>query len=297
MSYTDFDFPHTHFYESDLRELIAFYKELQDKYNGLVADIQALKEWKTQHEGEYEALLERVETVEGEINDFEAEVEAKFADLERDLNSKFNALTTEIRNELAQTVLDINRLFNELKSQIEAEIAAMKLEIKAIEYNLQEAIASFREEMGEYLDARFEQFIQSLPDYEHLIVHNPVTGTDTTVQVALDDLYASFNVFGLTAKQFDELGITCAEFDAKELTAHEFDSMGYKLLGYPDPTYYMRDPFTGEFALVSDVVMKLFALHAGTMTVNDFEALDLTCTEFDAKDITAFNFDFFGIPA
>ena len=172
MSYTDFDFPHTHFYESDLRELIAFYKELQDKYNGLVADIQALKEWKTQHEGEYEALLERVETVEGEINDFEAEVEAKFADLERDLNSKFNALTTEIRNELAQTVLDINRLFNELKSQSETEITAMKLEIKAIEYDLQEAIASFREEMGEYLDARFEQFIQSLPDYEHLIVHN-----------------------------------------------------------------------------------------------------------------------------
>ena len=59
----------------------------------------------------------------------------------------------------------------------------------------------------------------------------------------------------------------------------------------------MRDPFTGEFALVSDVVMKLFALHAGTMTVNEFEALDLTCAEFDAKEVTAFNFDFFGIPA
>lgn len=297
MSYTDYDFPHTHFYESDLRELIGFYKELQDKYNGLVADIQALKDWKIQHEGEYEELLERVTTVESEINDFEAEVEAKFTDLERDLNSKFDALTTEIGNELAQIVLDINRLFNELKNQIEAEIIAMKLEIKTIEYDLQEAIADFREEMSEYLDVRFEQFIQSLPDYEHLIVHNPVTGTDTTVQVALDDLYASFNVFGLTAKQFDELGLSCAEFDAKELTAHEFDSMGYKLLGYPDPTYYMRDPFTGEFALISEVVMKLFALHAGTMTVNDFEALDLTCDEFDAKEITAFNFDFFGIPA
>ena len=297
MSFTDFDFPHTHFYDSDLRELLRFYKELQEKYNGLVADIKALQEWKAQHEGEYEALLERVATIEGEINDFEAEVEAKFTDLENDLNNKFNALTAEIRNELAQTVLDINRLFNELKNQIESEIASMKLEIKSLEFELQQAIEDLREELDEYLDAKFEQFIHNLPDYEHLIVHNPVTGTDTTIQVALDDLYASFNVFGLTAKQFDELGITCAEFDAKGLTAHEFDSMGYKLLNYPDPTYYMRDPFTGEIVLISEVVMKLFALHAGTMTVNDFEALDLTCTEFDAKETSAFNFDFFGISA
>lgn len=297
MSFTDFDFPHTHFYDSDLRELLRFYKELQGKYDGLVADIKALQEWKTQHEGEYELLLERVTAIEGEIDDFEAEVEAKFTDLENDLNNKFNALTAEIRNELAQTVLDINRLFNELKNQIESEIASMKLEIKSLEFELQQAIEDLREELDEYLDARFEQFIHNLPDYEHLIVHNPVTGTDTTIQVALDDLYASFNVFGLTAKQFDELGITCAEFDAKGLTAHEFDSMGYKLLGYPDPTYYMRDPFTGEIALISEVVMKLFALHAGTMTVNEFEALDLTCAEFDAKETTAFNFDFFGISA
>lgn len=297
MSFTDFDFPHTRFYESDLRELIAMYKKVLDDYNKLVDDIVALNEWRVQHEGEYATLLIRVANIEGEINTFEGEVEAKFADLERDLNIKFTNLTAEVRAELEATVAEINALFNELKNQLNAEIAAMKLEIKSIEYDLQVAIEDFREEMGEYLDERFEQFIQSLPDYEHLIVRNPVTGTNTTVQIALDDLYASFNVFGLTAKQFDELGLTCAEFDAKGLTAHEFDSMGYKLLGYPDPTYYMRDPFTGEFALVSDVVMKLFALHAGTITADEFDAKELTCTEFDALELTAFNFDFFGIPA
>lgn len=297
MSYLRSDFPHTHFYESDLRELIAFYKELQDKYNGLVADIQALKEWKTQHEGEYEALLERVQTVEGEIENFEAEVETKFEELSRTLDQRFTQLSSEIRQELADTISEINRQFNALRREIENEIAQMKLEISALEYDLAEAIANFREEMAAYLDERFELFIQSLPDYEHLIVHNPVRGYDTTVQVALDDLYASFNVFGLTAAQFDEIGLACQEFDDRELTAHEFDSMGYKLLGYPDPDYYMRDPFSGEIIPIKDVVMKLFALHAGTLTVNDFEALDLTCAEFDAKETTAFNFDFFGISA
>lgn len=297
MSFTGFDFPHTHFYESDLRELIAFYKELQNKYDGLVADIKALNDWKTQHEGEYEALLERVQTVEGEIDNFEREVETKFEELSRTLDQRFEQLSSDIRQELADTIAEINRQFNALKREIENEIAQMKLDISALAYELAEAIASFRGEMAEYLDARFAEFIQNLPDYEHLIVHNPVRGYDTTVQVALDDLYASFNVFGLTAAQFDEIGLTCQDFDDKELTAHEFDSMGYKLLGYPDPDYYMRDPFSGEIIPVKDVVMKLFALHAGTLTVNDFEALDLTCTEFDAKETTAFNFDFFGISA
>lgn len=297
MSYLRYDFPHTHFYESDLRELIAFYNELQDKYNGLVADIQALKEWKTQHEGEYEELLRRVQIIEGEISSFEAEVESKFEELSRALDRRFNQLSSEIRQELADTITEINRQFNALRREIENEIAQMKQDINALAFELAQAIADFREEMAEYLDARFEQFIQSLPDYEHLIVHNPVRGYDTTVQVALDDLYAAFNVFALTAAQFDELGLTCQEFDNKGLTAHEFDSMGYKLLEYPDPDYYMRDPFTGEMSPVKDVVMKLFALHAGTMTVNEFEALDLTCAEFDAKETTAFNYDFFGISA
>ena len=73
--------------------------------------------------------------------------------------------------------------------------------------------------------------------------------------------------------------------------------MSYKLLGYPDPTYYMRDPFTGEWALVSEVVLKLFGLHAGGLTAEEFDTTELTCDEFDALDITTFYFDFYGLPA
>ena len=297
MSYTDFDFPHTHFFESDLRELIAFYKELKDKYNGLVADIQALKDWKEQHEGEYEELLRRVGIIENKINDFEAEVERKFDELSRALDQRFENLSSEIRQELADTITEINRQFNALKTDIEAQIEQMKLEINELAFELAEAIAKFRIEMADYLDEKFDLFIQSLPDYEHLIVHNPVRGEDTTIQVALNDLYAMFNVFGLTAAEFDSLELTCEEFDAKGLTAHEFDSLGYKLLGYPDPNYYMRDPFSGFVIPIKDVVMKLFNLHAGTMTATEFDTRELTCAEFDAIEISAFNFDFFGIPA
>lgn len=290
MSYTQYDFPHSHMYDSDLRELLNYYEKLIDDYDSLVANIQALQEWKTEHVEEYEKLLAKVNNLENEITTFESEIEEAFAkfktDTETEIDTKFNNAMTEFTN-----------MFNALENEMTTQLANMKLEINQLALELSNAISSFRTEMVEYLDERFELFIQNLPDYENLIVHNPVRGIDTTVQIALDDLYSYFNVFGLTAQQFDSLELTCAEFDAKGLTAHEFDSNGYKLLGYPDPTYYMRDPFTGEWALVSDVIMKLYALHAGTMTVNEFEALDLTCDEFDALEITAFNFDFFGISA
>lgn len=49
MSYTEFDFPHTHFYDSDLRELLKYVKTLWDRVN-------KLDSWKNTHEEEYKEL-------------------------------------------------------------------------------------------------------------------------------------------------------------------------------------------------------------------------------------------------
>lgn len=49
MSYTDFDFPHTHYYDTDLRELIC-------KVTKILSTVEALENWKIEHEAEYEEL-------------------------------------------------------------------------------------------------------------------------------------------------------------------------------------------------------------------------------------------------
>lgn len=281
---------------------------LLKKYKQILDDVEALKAWRIEHEGEYEALLAEVNRVAGEIDTFEAQINKRFADLDASIHADFDTLTTEIRNELAQTQAEIEREFAEalaqftaqyqaLKAEIELELTNMKREINALAYELAEAIGSFREEMVSYIDERFDLFIQNLPDYEKLVIYNPIRGYQTTVQVAINDLYSATNFWGLTAREFDSLELTCAEFESYELTCHEFDTLGYKLLGYPDPDTHMRDPFTGLIAPIKDVVMELYGLHMGALTVAEFEALDLTCEEFDAKEVTAFEFDFFGSEA
>lgn len=46
MSYSQFDFPHTHFYDSDLRELIKYVETLWKRVN-------TLDSWMNEHEKEY----------------------------------------------------------------------------------------------------------------------------------------------------------------------------------------------------------------------------------------------------
>lgn len=61
MSYTDFDFPGTHYYDTDLREILY-------KVTRILKNVDDLEHWKTEHEKEYEELKEFYDNLmEGEL--------------------------------------------------------------------------------------------------------------------------------------------------------------------------------------------------------------------------------------
>ena len=88
MSYLDFDFPHTKFYDSDLRELIAY-------VTGLVKAVKEIDGWIENHQKEYEELEGLYnEIISGEFPD---SIQAAFAKWMRE-----NAL--DIVGEMIRTV-------------------------------------------------------------------------------------------------------------------------------------------------------------------------------------------------
>lgn len=295
MSFTDYDFPHTHLYESDLRELIAMYKKLVEEYNRIVADINAIKEWEEQHKGEYQELVRRLTAVEQEIASFENEINAKFNQLDIEIHQEFNTLTDEIRNELARALDEFNKMAAQLRSEVLRDITNMKIEIRELLNYLNDQIIAINENVTDYVNDRFNDFIAHLPDYENLIVYNPVVGRQTNVQQAIMDLYVSFAIFGITAEQYDSLQLTAAQFDAKMITAKDYDMLAYKLLDYPDPNYYMRDPFNGAFSKTKVVVWKLADLHRLALTASEYDALEIPAQTFDDLNLTAYYFDWYGI--
>ena len=290
MSYSSFDFPHTHMYDSDLRELLAMYKKLTSEYDRLVEELNELEAWKREHQGEYEELVKKVAGVQADIAKVQAEVEAQYAYID----TKCQQCKDEVDTKFAMALNHFTNEFNTLAGNVLAKLEQMQIQLNNFNSYLIDALASNKAEIYQHVDDMFTYWVDHLPDYEHLIVYNPARGEMTTVQEAINDLYASFNVFGLTAIQYDSLSLTAQEYDDYELTAREYDTWGYVALGYPDPRYYMMDPFTGELTLVKNVVDKLAAFHKEGLTAEDYDALLLTAEEYDNKLITAFNYDWFG---
>lgn len=299
-------FPYTNFHELNLDWIVNKIKELNAK-------VVALDAWAQEHKGEYQELLARVTAVEGEINTFETQIRSEFARLQAQLDADFEAQKAEMDAALQETkdevaaqiellttevnaaIAGLDTQFANLTREIRSELVQVKLEVTQALAHLDQRILDNNDFIFDYVENRLDQFIIDFPEIIGIQVFNPMRGQYTDLQTAIDDLYDMACVYGLTAIQFDTLDLTALEFDNFDLTAREFDQYGYNLLGYPDPRYYMFDPFTGEKNLVKNVVQKLAALHtdADSVNVSEFEALDLTAQEFDATDITAFNFDWY----
>lgn len=64
-----------------------------------------------------------------------------------------------------------------------------------------------------------------------MIVHDPVTGLDVPVQVALNSLYNLHRDDALTAAEYAALGLTAAEYAAFGLTAKQYSLHSKSLLG------------------------------------------------------------------
>lgn len=299
-------YPYTDFHELNLDWLLETYQELVDHINILLA-------WMNQHKEEYAEAMKRLQAVENEIETFEARVQAEFerlaeeqaiafaeqtAKLDLAIQQMKDEVTQEIiklREDVAQAIADFTTQFNQLKANVEAEITQLRILINQEIVRLNQTLEVNNQYIRQYVEDRLNQFINDFPNMIDLVpVYNPVRGTMTSLQQAINDLYDVARVYGLTAEQYDSLGLTASEYDSLELTAMEYDQFGYIKMGYPDENWYMISPFTGQYTKVKNVVMDLAHFHMDGLTALEYDDLELEAEVYDAKQITAFDYDWFG---
>lgn len=283
--------------------------KVQKKTNDLIHNVNEFFEWATQHESDYNALVQRVGRVENVINTFEYEIQLEFAQLKEEQQEAFDEQTrkldaklVEFKVEIDRTLTDLRNQFNLLKRQVQQDISEMKVEVAREMARLSNLIDANNQYIFEYVDTTLQTFIDNFPEIADTPVYNPTRGETTSLQVCINDLYSLACINGITAIEFDSIGITAEEFDALGLTAQEFDRDGYEKLGYPDERYYMRSPFTGEWTLVQNVVMELAHFHMTGLTAEEYDDLSLTADDWDewnethtgGQELTAFNYDWFG---
>lgn len=281
MSYTQYDFPHTHFHDSDLRELIEMYDKVVSEYDSLVA-------WKNQHESDYNDLMNRVGALEGEITSFEARIQEEFDSLKDGLETYIYEQVHEALGQIIIEVGDIRESIIQLREDLTREI-----------FELQGNLISQDKMLRNWVEARLEQFVEEIPDLTTVNVWNPVRGALTSVQIAINDLYDLARVGGLTALEYDSMQLTAGEYDGLNLTAYDYDNYARDILGqrgiFKNPLYYMNSPFTGEYVPITTVINELAHLHkADALTASEYDALNLSAADYDAYDLTAFDYDWSG---
>lgn len=299
-------YPYTDFHELNLDWLLETYQEIVDH-------IRVLNDWMSQHKEEYAEAMERLQAVENEIDTFEARVQAEFDRLAEEqaqafaeqtakldlaiqqMKDEVNEEIVKLRRDVAEAIADFQTQFNQLKASVEAEITQLRILINQEIVRLNETLEVNNQYIRQYVEDRIDQFINDFPTMIDLVpVYNPVRGTTTSLQQAINDLYDVARVYGLTAEQYDSLGLTAETYDGYELTAMEYDQYGYIKLGYPDENWYMISPFTGQYTKVKNVVMDLAHFHMDGLTAEEYDLLELTAEEYDDKLITAFDYDWFG---
>lgn len=290
-------YPYTDFHELNLDWLLK-------NYQAIIDEINEINTWVAQHKIEYNEAIARLTAVEGEIDTFEAQVNAAFEQLrqqqQQQLDDALSSINLEVDTKLAQLESDVQNAINDIYSKYDQLQVEILNELQAFKTQINNEIIAIRNEMRAnnqlvfaWVENRIQELIDSLPEILTVYVYNPYRGQTTDIQTAINDIYSVACIWGLTAQQYDDLGLTASEYDALELTASEYDTTGYKLL-YPDPNYYMMSPFTGEMTHIKNVVTRLCYFHMEGLTAEEYDQKELTADEYDTLELTAFDYDWFG---
>lgn len=280
MSFGNFEFPNTNFYNSDLRELIAMYKKLVAEYDTIKAEIDEVTK-KIEEFTQYvdniiderinlklKALTSRVTMLEIEMKQVEEELD--------NVNLRVD--------EIVKDIINLGIRIDQVRVELKTDIAEVYIELGKYKESIDDIIQIEINKLIAYID-------EHVTKLDRLDVLNPITGEYENIQNVLDDIVdALLRGFGLTAKEYDDLELTALQYDKLIITAIQYSVRGY-LLFYRELIARMRSPFTGAIDSYENIIYSLADLHKNCFTANEYDEKALTAQIYDDKLITAYTYD------
>lgn len=207
MSWNNFDYPHTRYYENDLTELLDKVKTLIEGYNELVDDINALNE-------KYDTIDEKVRLA------IEKALETTIADLERQVaeTNDYIERVASINNQRYQTLLE---QFSALSESLDVRLVQIRADFRAADAILDQKFIAITNELQREID---NIALVGPP------VYNPVKGIMTDVQTAINDIYNALRTGGISAIDYDNKQLTASAYDALAITAIAYDTNAENIL-------------------------------------------------------------------
>lgn len=326
MSFANFEFPNTNFYNSDLRELISMYKKLVEDYDS----IKAMVEESVQ---DYDSLI----ADNKEIHQRMDSIETKMSQLEKTIVSEVNALVDSKISSAVEYLEDENqKLVQEVATyvaNINMEISGLRTYVNKVINNMDKKLADTTGVLKTYSDSgdkkileyineetdRIEQQIKDIKIYQGEII-DPVDEVQKSVQDTVNNMFYNLKSWALRAVDFSRVGITAEEYDKIGISAWSYDYLAkwyvrekrkvlehaMKLVnGLNDRIDYVIDlidsrtraysPVSGRFVQLKDLCYELAQLMRGeALEAVEYDSIGITAEEYDDKEITAYVYDWFG---
>ena len=326
MSFANFEFPNTNFYNSDLRELIAMYKKLSAEYDSIKEMIETSIQ-------DYESLI----ADNKEIHQRMTSIETKMSQLEKTIITEVNAVVDskvgsaveyleeenhKLVQEVESYVKNINSEISQLTEYVNNSINNMQLKLSSTTTILKRYSDSGDNELRKYVDSendRIEQQIKDIKIYQGEVV-DPVDEEQKSVQDTLDNMFYNLKSWALRAVDFSKIGITAGEYDKIGISAWSYDFLAkwyvrekrkvleqaMKLVnGLNDRIDYVIDyidsrtraysPVSGRVIQLKDLCYELAQLMRGqALEAIEYDTIDLTAEEYDNEELTTYIYDWFG---
>jgi predicted nucleic acid-binding Zn-ribbon protein len=140
----------------------------------------------------------------------------------------------ELEHEISLIKTDIYQINNKITNleDTKADKSEVESELNALDQSLKEIINSEYSILKAYTDQHIEDLQYQIDhiDVDNIKVLDPTTGTESTIQEALVNVYNVGRTDSISAGEFDSLELTAGEFDAKEISAFNFDQHSKSLL-------------------------------------------------------------------
>lgn len=166
---------------TDVEYLLGILKKL----NEMVAQINKNSEFIDEYSGKIEEIEAEVVALRNEMVEFQAEVN-------ENINTRFNALAVELRAMIA-TALDQAKAYTDLVAQ-------------GLEYEIQNIAIG------------------------QITVYDPTTGMTESLQTVIDNLYNTSREEAITATEYDGLQLTATTYDGYDISAFNYDRYGKTIL-------------------------------------------------------------------
>lgn len=166
---------------TDVEYLLGILKKL----NSMIAQLNANTEFIEEYSGKIEEIEAEVAALRNEMVEFQAEVN-------ENINTRFNALAVELKAMIA-TALDQAKAYTDLVAQ-------------GLEYEIQNIAIG------------------------QITVYDPTTGMTENLQTVIDNLYNTSREEAITASEYDGLELTATTYDGYDITAFNYDRYGKTIL-------------------------------------------------------------------